>query len=95
MRRALAEYDVIGIRTTIPFFQWLLEDEDFVNGRFDTGFIDRKLGARNGQPLREPDESHEELAAIVVALSRASATATAGSARSSRWNDHARRDALR
>ncbi len=26
MRRALAEYDVVGIRTTIPFFSWVLED---------------------------------------------------------------------
>ena len=46
MRRALAEYQVRGIRTTIPFFQWILEDEDFKAGRFDTSFIDRKLGKR-------------------------------------------------
>ena len=32
MRRALAEYQVRGIRTTIPFFQWILEDEDFKAG---------------------------------------------------------------
>ena len=44
MRRALAEYQVRGIRTTIPFFQWILEDGDFKAARFDTGFIDRKLG---------------------------------------------------
>ena len=95
MRRALAECEVIGIRTTIPFFQWLLEDEDFVTGRFDTGFIDRKLGARNGRPLREADEGHEELAAIVVALSRTATAATVGSAAPSRWNDQGRREALR
>ena len=46
MRRALAEYQVRGIRTTIPFFQWILDDEDFKAARFDTGFIDRKLGKR-------------------------------------------------
>jgi len=70
MRRALSEYDVLGIKTTIPFFQWVLDDEDFVAARFDTGFIDRKLSARNGRPLREPSEDHHELAAIAVALSR-------------------------
>ena len=48
MQRALAEYEVRGIRTTIPFFRWILEDEDFRAGRFDTTFIDRKLGGRNG-----------------------------------------------
>ena len=36
MRRALAEYHVRGIKTTIPFFRWILDDEDFVAGRFDT-----------------------------------------------------------
>ena len=51
MRRALSEYEVRGIRTTIPFFKWILEDEDFKAGRFDTSFIDRKLGA-NGATLQ-------------------------------------------
>ncbi len=70
MKRALSEYEVLGIKTTIPFFQWVLDDEDFVAARFDTGFIDHKLSARNGRPLREPTEEHHELAAIAVALSR-------------------------
>ena len=70
MKRALSEYEVLGIKTTIPFFQWVLDDEDFVAARFDTGFIDRKLSERNGRPLREPNEEHHELAAIAVALSQ-------------------------
>ncbi len=70
MRRALSEYNVLGIKTTIPFFQWVLDDEDFVAARFDTSFIDRKLSDRNGRPLREANEDHHELAAIAVALSR-------------------------
>jgi acetyl-CoA carboxylase biotin carboxylase subunit len=98
MRRALAEYDVRGIRTTIPFFQWVLDDEDFVAGRFDTGFIDRKLGARNGQPLREPDESHYALAAIAAALAqtlKAPEAAVGPDRTRSRWKDAGRLDALR
>mgnify|MGYP001163410947 CR=1 FL=1 len=43
MRRALREYEVHGIKTTIPFFTWALDDPDFIAGRFDTSFIDRKL----------------------------------------------------
>jgi acetyl-CoA carboxylase biotin carboxylase subunit len=98
MRRALAEYDVRGIRTTLPFFQWVLEDEDFIAGRFDTGFIDRKLGARNGEPLRKPDEEHEVLAGIAAALAqimKAPAASDAPNRRDSRWKDAARLDALR
>ena len=68
MRRALAEYQVRGIRTTIPFFQWMLDDEDFMAARFDTGFIDRKLGRRgNGVRCRRSTPTHEELAAIAAA----------------------------
>jgi acetyl-CoA carboxylase biotin carboxylase subunit len=93
MRRALAEYEVRGIKTTIPFFQWVLDDPDFVAGRFDTGFIDRKLGERNGVPLREPTAEHHELAAIVAAIAQSTRTAAAALATplaTSRWKDQAR-----
>jgi acetyl-CoA carboxylase biotin carboxylase subunit len=98
MRRALAEYEVRGIKTTIPFFQWVLDDDDFVAGRFDTGFIDRKLGARNGQPLREPTDDHYRLAAIAAAIAqvnRVTAATTAAATPSSRWKDQARAEGVR
>jgi acetyl-CoA carboxylase biotin carboxylase subunit len=41
MKRALGEYRVEGIETSIPFFSWIMDDEDFRAGRFDTGYIDR------------------------------------------------------
>jgi acetyl-CoA carboxylase, biotin carboxylase subunit len=101
MRRALAEYQVRGIRTTIPFFQWILEDPDFKAARFDTGFIDRKLGRdANGQPrgpLQSVDGAHEELAAIAAAVqlfTRPAAAAAAAPA-VSRWRDAGRAEALR
>jgi acetyl-CoA carboxylase biotin carboxylase subunit len=99
MRRALAEYDVRGIKTTIPFFQWVLGDEDFLAARFDTSFIDRKLAARNGEPLHTPGEDHQELAAIAAALSQVLRTpedgAPAGLAIPSRWRDSGRLGSLR
>lgn len=96
MRRALAEYEVRGIKTTIPFFQWVLEDEDFKAGRFDTGFIDRKLGARDGNPLRVPDREQEEMAVIAAALAQMVRIPTsAGPAHESRWRATGRVEALR
>ena len=98
MRRALAEYEVRGIRTTLPFFQWVLNDADFIAGRFDTGFIDRKLGARNGQPLREPTLEQEEIAAIAAALShtlRSLDESSVPGAQVSKWAQLGRADALR
>jgi acetyl-CoA carboxylase, biotin carboxylase subunit len=97
MRRALGEYEVRGIKTTIPFFQWVLGDEDFIAGRFDTGFIDRKLGARGGAPLRKPDDAQHDLAAIVAAFSQMSRAAApvVSTSSGSRWKDQARLDAAR
>jgi acetyl-CoA carboxylase, biotin carboxylase subunit len=43
MRRALLEYRVEGIMTTIPFFTFIMNHPDFAAARFDTGFIDRIL----------------------------------------------------
>jgi acetyl-CoA carboxylase biotin carboxylase subunit len=41
MRRALGEYHVGGIKTTLPFFREIMRDPEFVEGRLDTGFIER------------------------------------------------------
>ena len=43
MRRALTEYRVEGIDTTIPFFTYIMDHPDFAAANFDTGFIDRLL----------------------------------------------------
>jgi acetyl-CoA carboxylase biotin carboxylase subunit len=40
MRRALSEYVVAGIRTNLPFHLALVQNEAFVRGDYDTGFID-------------------------------------------------------
>ena len=44
MLRALDEYVIEGINTTIPFHKKLLTDKDFVEGNFDTNFLTRYLG---------------------------------------------------
>jgi acetyl-CoA carboxylase biotin carboxylase subunit len=97
MRRALAEYQVRGVRTTIPFFQWILDDEDFKAARFDTTFIDRKLGTNGSGRLNALEPSHEDLAAIAAAIHLFTRPVANGDqpAATSRWRDAARVDALR
>jgi acetyl-CoA carboxylase, biotin carboxylase subunit len=68
MRRALREYLVTGIKTTVPFFRWLLDQPDFVGGQFHTTYLDEVLASRNGRPFVEPTADAEELAAIAAAL---------------------------
>jgi len=46
MRRALGEYIIQGIKTTIPFQQAIMHDPDFVRGQYDTGFVSKLIDAR-------------------------------------------------
>ena len=43
MRRALGEYLITGIKTTIPFHNAIMRNADFRNGHYDTGFVDRMM----------------------------------------------------
>jgi acetyl-CoA carboxylase biotin carboxylase subunit len=43
MLRALDEFVIEGVPTTIPFHRKVLADPEFVAGRFDTGFVERFL----------------------------------------------------
>ena len=40
MSRALSEYVIEGIKTTIPFHQQLMQNEDFIKGNFTTKFME-------------------------------------------------------
>ncbi|MCX6173238.1 MAG: acetyl-CoA carboxylase biotin carboxylase subunit [Ignavibacteriales bacterium] len=42
-RRAFEEFQIEGIKTTIPFHKKVLENEKFINGDFDTSFIDKHI----------------------------------------------------
>ena len=43
MSRALSEYMITGIKTTIPLEQTILMDPDFRRGVYSTGFIEQLL----------------------------------------------------
>jgi len=49
MRRALGEYIIRGIKTTIPFQQTIMHDPDFVRGKYHTGFVAKMFEARGGE----------------------------------------------
>jgi acetyl-CoA carboxylase, biotin carboxylase subunit len=71
MRRALGEYIVAGIRTTVPFFTWLFAQPEFLESRFHTTYLDEALRSRDGRPFVEPDAADEEIAAIAAAIQTA------------------------
>jgi len=93
-RRALDEYEVFGIETTIPFFRRVLEHPDFLAGRIDTGFIDRAL-AEGILSEDAPAPELERVALLVAALNAArnGPARPAPPARESAWKS-AGREAL-
>ncbi len=72
MKRALREYEVLGIKTTVPFFHWLLAQPAFERAAFHTGYLEEVLQERQGEPFLTAGESEEDAAAIAVALHLAS-----------------------
>ncbi|MEN8717647.1 MAG: acetyl-CoA carboxylase biotin carboxylase subunit [Sulfurovum sp.] len=40
MKRALNEFEVEGIRTTIPFHQKMMENDDFISNNYDTKYLE-------------------------------------------------------
>jgi acetyl-CoA carboxylase biotin carboxylase subunit len=67
LRRALDEYEVFGIQTTIPFFRSIIGHPDFNAGRIDTGFIDRAL-AEGILVDGEPSSEEVRVALLAAAL---------------------------
>jgi acetyl-CoA carboxylase biotin carboxylase subunit len=62
-RRALDEFIVVGIPTTIPFHQYVVEEEHFVSGEVYTDFVERYATTEditafvNGVPVPEKEAS--------------------------------------
>jgi acetyl-CoA carboxylase biotin carboxylase subunit len=108
MARALREFLVLGVRTSIPMHRWLVEHPDVRSGAVDTGWLERTWSPAAGAAVREAadDVSRVALAAALLAdgersrtvvgdgRSRLSDGASAGEPRSS-WREAARREALR
>jgi acetyl-CoA carboxylase biotin carboxylase subunit len=103
MRRALGEYVVGGIKTTVPFFTWLLAQPEFADGRFHTTYLDDVLKARNGRPFVELRPDGQEIAAIAAAIQAtlspgpvgSEPVAGAGGETPRRWKAQARAEGLR
>ena len=71
MRRALMEYEVLGIRTSLPFFRWMLRQPAFLEAEFHTEFLDELLQQRGDEGFSDVDPSLEEVAAIAACVADA------------------------
>ena len=96
LRRALADYEVAGVDTTLPLFRALCGDADFARAEFDVQWLDRRLaGGLLGGDLESPDEVRLAAAALALAEARESSASDNGAGEPSPWMLAARREALR
>ncbi len=54
MQRALSEYIIRGVKTTIPFQSSILKDADFRAGRYTTGFVEQMLSHEPNKLRKSP-----------------------------------------
>jgi acetyl-CoA carboxylase, biotin carboxylase subunit len=64
MRRALSEYRIMGVHTSIPFHQNLLDSMSFLAGQYDTSFVEERFSMDS----EEDKDRRPEIAAILAAL---------------------------
>lgn len=67
MYRSLNEYVIRGIKTTIPFYKRIMEDNLFRSGNFNVGYIDNRIDKLIYQDEKDPVD-------IVIAIAAAIAT---------------------
>jgi acetyl-CoA carboxylase biotin carboxylase subunit len=91
MRRALAEFAVSGVDTTIPFHLWALDQPAFSDGRYDVRFAD----AWNAGPADPAADRLAVLAAAGWTHARAGRLRLPTDGTAPRWTAQAREDGLR
>ncbi len=65
MRRALNEYVILGIKTTLPLYKAIFREKDFVDGRYDTHYVEDNISylIELMDQIRRNEKSHDELLA--------------------------------
>jgi len=62
MKRALYEYKITGVKTSIKFLERIMDCRDFAEGRYDTGFIEKNRESLGG--TRPYSQSLEDMVII-------------------------------
>ncbi len=95
MRRALEEYVIDGIQTTIPFHLWVMKDENYISGNFDTSYIDKHYSRSSIAARRDVPLEVALIAAAIARLETAPPAVTSHETSVSKWRLLARRESTR
>jgi acetyl/propionyl-CoA carboxylase alpha subunit len=64
MKRAISEYRIAGVQTTLDFADYVIDHEAFVSGDFDTHFVEKYF---TPEALQGDDANLESIGAIALA----------------------------
>src|SRR5262249_15203412 len=89
LARALSEFEVAGVETTLPLFRRLVADAEFREAKFDVQWLDRRLAEGL---LSEPEPALDDalLAALALATRSSNTHAEEAAVPSSLWRSTAR-----
>lgn len=107
MRAALDEYKITGIKTNIPYLNAIINMPDFVNGNYDTAFLEKNdAQLRQYQKENQPGELDEAVVEDIVLIASkinyilslaeisTSGTGTAQSGTLNRWREFGKRKGI-
>lgn len=66
MKRAIDDYTIVGVSTTLPFCRFVMDHEAFVTGGFDTGFVNNHYSPEMLDNSNEEEEVAAALAAVLL-----------------------------
>ena len=91
MLRAIEEYRITGVKTTLPFCHYVFGHQEFINGNFDTKFVEKYFAAEDLQTATPDEERVAALAAVWVATqSQQQQTAMQNGTTLSPWRQRSR-----
>jgi propionyl-CoA carboxylase alpha chain len=88
MIRAIEEYEITGVETTLGFCKYVMQHSAFTSGQFDTKFVEKYFKPENLVAPTTEEEQQVAAALAVQLLSEKKTTTTSisnGTVRESRW----------
>jgi acetyl/propionyl-CoA carboxylase alpha subunit len=64
MKRAIQDYTIAGVKTTLPFALFVMDNEHFISGNFDTHFV--KTHFTDPTVLDNSNEEEAQIAALLA-----------------------------
>ncbi len=97
MKRSLQEYYILGVKTSIPFLEKIMDTPDFVKGKYNTHFIEKNMAGLMTPCLNIESDGHFENLALITAyleylgdLKKVDGKPTNGQDTQNRWKQFAR-----